>query len=530
MNRIAGALLLLLSVQIATAQPNVSVGKPYTVIDSQQKYYFAKGNEIMAVKLAAKSGVTIQKFRSDNLVFEKIKLYDDFPKMAFIENVTAIAGSYYLFYSYWDGEQEQLFCREIDFKKGEFAGAGVKILSVNQRITGELTRTGFYQLGVVNKYDFYFSSDSSTLLVKYRLRPQLKSDARNFDIIGMGVFGKDMKTSWVREVKMPYTEKKMNNLDYVVDRNGNAYIATMVYNDDTNESMNEDGDPNYRIEILKIFTGGEKLVKFPVMITGKFVKTLWIYENPKGFMVCGGFYNKGRNTDNADGILVFNLPEEGHSPDINTYEIPLEILNQYADSNTKRKNERKDEKDNAEFQHLQLSEILFNTDGSMLLISEQKFQKTYSTYAQNMGSSSYTGYYYNDILLARISPSGKLDWMKKLPKRQSGHAGQGSMSYRCLRSGNDYYFLFLDNQKNRDLPIDQLPSGHVDGQGGFLTAYKINDIDGSARKVYILDTRDIKGEEVFQFMVSRIILTAPAELVFEVYKKKKEDILVKVRL
>jgi hypothetical protein len=104
------------------------------------------------------------------------------------------------------------------------------------------------------------------------------------------------------------------------------------------------------------------------------------------------------------------------------------------------------------------------------------------------------------------------------------------MSYKYLRSGNSHYFLFLDNEKNRDLSVDKLPANHTDGQGGFLTAYKVDDINASIEKVYVLDTRDIKGEEVFQFMTSRIIPTGSKEYVFEAYKKKKEDILIKVKM
>jgi hypothetical protein len=529
MRRIAGALLLLLWAQIALAQPVVSISKPYGVVDADSKYYFSQGNEIMTVKVDSKDGVTIQKLRSDNLSFQKIKLYDDFPKMSVVEKVTEFDGKYYLFYSYWDGEQEQLFSREINFAKGEFAGAGVKRLSVKQKIAGSLARAGFYRLNVVDKFDFYFSTDSTRLLVQYRLRPEVKSDAKSFDVIGMGVFDKELKAAWTREVKMPYSERKMNNLDYVVDRKGNAYIVTMVYGDDSTEEIGADGNPNYSIEILKMTSDGKDLLKYPVALADKFVKTLWIYENPKGFLVCGGFYNNGKNADNADGILMFRLSDEGKVLDVMTYEIPLEILNQYASAKTQRKNERKDEKEKAEFQDLVLKEIRFAKDGSMLLISEQEFVKEHSSYS-NGRSSVYFTYHYNDMLIAKISSSGKLEWMKKLPKRQTGGRGIGSMSYKYLRSGNSHYFLFLDNEKNRDLSVDKLPANHTDGQGGFLTAYKVDDINASIEKVYVLDTRDIKGEEVFQFMTSRIIPTGSKEYVFEAYKKKKEDILIKVKM
>ena len=528
MKHFLAAVLLALVVLKGFSQPAVSLGKPYVVIDADSKYYFARGKEIMSVKVDRKS-VTIQKFKSDELGFQKIKLYDDFPKNSVIEKVTQFQDKYYVFYSYYDGENEQLFSREINFSEGQFIGAGRKLVSVNQKIAGSMSMSGFYRIGVVDKFSFFFSSDSSKMLIQYRLKPDVKNDGKNYDVIGMCVYDKSLKSFWNKEVKMPYTEKKMNNLDYVVDKKGNGYVVAMIYDDNTTDEKDEDGNPNYSIEILKITATSKDVIKYPVALPDKFVQTLWIYENPKGYMVCGGFYNKGKKGKNADGILLFRMTEDGKISDVATYEIPLEILNQYASGRTQRKNERKDEKEKAEFENLKLREIFFGKDGSMLLVSEQNFIKVHTSYT-NGRSSSYTTYHYNDLLVTRINPSGKLDWMKKLPKRQTGGGGQGGMSYKYVRAGDDHYFLFLDNEKNKDLRIDELPAGHSDGAGGFLTAYKIGDKTGAVAKVYVLDTRDVNGMEVYQFMPSRIVATNRKEFVFEVYKKKKEDILVKVRL
>jgi hypothetical protein len=120
--------------------------------------------------------------------------------------------------------------------------------------------------------------------------------------------------------------------------------------------------------------------------------------------------------------------------------------------------------------------------------------------------------------------------MKKLPKRQEGGAGFGGMSYCYFISDKNHYMIFLDNEKNMDLPLTEVPARHVDGAGGFLTAYKINDASGAAEKVSLLNTRDVNGMEVFQFAPHRIMATDVNTLVFEAYKKKKEDILVKIVL
>ena len=79
-----------------------------------------------------------------------------------------------------------------------------------------------------------------------------------------------------------------------------------------------------------------------------------------------------------------------------------------------------------------------------------------------------------------------------------------------------------------NLPTDKRPHVHSSKAGGFLTAYIINDQTGEMVRKTVLNTRDVNGKEVYQFSPTRILHTNDEEFVVEVYKKKKEDILIKV--
>jgi predicted aspartyl protease len=77
--------------------------------------------------------------------------------------------------------------------------------------------------------------------------------------------------------------------------------------------------------------------------------------------------------------------------------------------------------------------------------------------------------------------------------------------------------------------LDQIPALHSDGYGGYLTSFKINDETGAISKGSILDTREVTDKmEVYQFSNNRIVKTAEDQFVLEVYKKSKEDVLIKV--
>lgn len=516
----------------AQGQAKITVGQPYDVIDAYAKHYFTYKGDILTIKLT-KRAVILQKLSAGTLKFQQTRLHDDFPKGYQVEQITKFKDRFYFFYSTWENEQEQLFAREIDLAGCSLKPAK-KIITVNEKITGSLVKTGWMSAGIADKYDFYFSHDSTNMVVQYRIKPDKRDDSKSFDVIGMHVFNSSLTEKWGGKITMPYTEKKMDNLDYSLDSKGNAYIVTRVYNDDsTDKKKRGEDEANYRLEILKITDPKTPVSTAKVELGDKFVKTLWLYENPKSGMIAAGYYNMGKTgrkaVDNVDGVLMFKLDAAGKPSTVTTYEIPVDVLNQYASGKDKRKNERKEDDDDAEATNMVLRNVYINPDGSVMLVGEQYFEKMHSSYA-NGSSNVYYTYHYHDILVTMIDPAGKLAWMKKLPKRQRGGAGRGGMGFAHINMKDNHYFVFLDNEKNKDLPVTELPAQHIDNQGGFLTAYHVESKTGNVKKLTLLDTRNVNGMEVFQFNSDRILGITKNTFVCEVYKKKKEDVLIKVEL
>lgn len=537
--------ILLLMAVTTFAQKQLSkdysytVSEPYKVFDADEKLYFAKDGELMTVKID-KRDVLIQKFRNDSEkpAFTGEKLYEDFPKNVQYEDVLEFNDKFYFFYSSWDGgdvEKEQLFAREINFKTGEFVGEGKLLFKVNGKITGSPLGSislGFFtpaiSIGVQDKFGFLISHDRKQMLIQYRKKPEVKSDVKSYDVIGMNAFEGDLKMVYSNEVKMPYTERRMDNLDYSIDKEGNAYILAKVYHDDSNDDKKSrrDKEANYHIELLRIKAGSKEIVKTKIEIKDKFINEIWLFESPENYMVCAGFYNKGKKADNADGIMVFKVKKEGDVYDKFIHEIPVEVLNDYVKEKTKKKNIKKDgEEDGVEFKNLVLRDLLVGDDGSIVLTGEQYFSEL-----RSMGRSSYWVYHYNDILITKIDNKGGLAWMKKLPKRQAGTKGQGGMSFKHIAANDSHYVLFLDNVKNYELPLDKIPALHTDGKGGYFTSYKISDIDGSATNSSVFNVRDVEDMTIYQFGIGRIVQSSEDEFIVEVYKKKKEDVMIKIKI
>ncbi len=497
---------------------NITLGKPYPVIDADVKIYFRKGNEILSVKNENRK-FTLQKFDALKLTALKTKVYEDFPKNFQLEGIKKVRDSYYVFYSLYENENEQLFVREIDFAGGQFKSAARKIITVPEKISG-------------SKFNFYFSSDSSTMLVQYRVKPDVRDDSKSYETIGAYVYSEDLKEQWHDSFKMPYTEKKMNTLDYSVDSNGRVYMVISVYKDDsTDKKKRGEDEANYVLQILKYNGPAKQPIKTKVEVADKFIHTIWLYENSaQDYMICAGFYNSGKNASSVDGILTLKLGYEDKAYDIVAHPIPLAILNQNATRKEKRKNGKDEDDSKGEFKNLILDGVEIQKDGSVILMSEQYYTKSHYTSNQNGGGSSYISYHFEDILVAKIEANGSLAWMKKLPKTQMGLRGQGGMSYRFFKGEGTHHFVFVDNERNKDLTPDEPPAIHSDGKGGFITRYTIDDKTGDVSKVYMVNLRDVKGVEVYQFWPGRTILYGFDTFIFEAYKKGKEDMLIKMQM
>lgn len=540
-------LVLLFTINFIFSQKELSkdysytVSAPYKVFDASQKIYFSKNNQSIAIKFDEKK-VLIQKFDSDKPAYLKEKLYEKFfPKNYRVEDVLEFDSKFYVFYSSWNGDEdkEQLFSVEIDFDKGEFITPKL-IIEINGKLSGKKNFSffggGLYDMidGTQDKFDFLVSHDRKKMLVQYRKKPEVRNDKKSYDVIGLVAFGENLAQISEREIKMPYTERRMDNLDYQLDNEGNLYLLTKVFHDDSNDDKKRSKDElaNYHLELFFIKNGTNELKISKFENKDKFITKLWLFDSPQNFLVCGGFFSNGKgDLDDSDGVLAFKIDKQGNIYDSVSHDIPAEIINQYESEKTKKKNDKKEKKgDVPKFSNLFLNDIIVNNDGSLVLIGEQYFVVTHTTMGPNGSTRTYTRYFYNDILITKIGVNGGLNWMKKIPKTQSGGRGQGGMSYKYFSANDQHYLVFLDNVKNIDLPIDKTPALHSDGQGGYLTAVKIADSDGSLTKSSILNGRDIEDFQMHQFSVNRVFKTSENSFMLEVYKKKKEDIMIKVVL
>ena len=371
----------------------------------------------------------------------------------------------------------------------------------------------FTGLGAPVRFEVHTSFDNSKLLIRYRLKPVEKSDALNYDIIGFYVFNSNFEKLWGGEVKMPYTEKVMNNIAYGITNNGNAFMVAYI-----NETK--------QLELLNI-TSELEVIPNKINIDGNLAfQELKLKESADGNLNCIGFYANGVDVSvnwtgtamlsfNTNGIINFKMDKNG---------TVLEKFD-YESKRAKEKNEKRENEGKAGINDLKLIDVTFNTDGSTNIIGEQQYIRK-----ELVGTSTKIVYYYGDIVVTKFNNKGSIVYMKKLPKTQVGFAGKGGMGIRYLKGNDANYVLYLDNIKNAGIKLEEVPVKHQDGKGGYLTAYKIDDATGNIEKHSVFDVTNIKGTEAFQFRTTRIFDVMDKVFMLEIYIKDKKDNMVKMEL
>ena len=543
--------LLIPFLLLAQGDLQYQVSKPFRVIDGAEKYYFTKWDnekqekgKLLSVKRDGKD-IYMQYF--DAVAMQEIKRTKctDMPDGFVIEDMAWVGKKAYCFFSVWDKKNrtEQLFYRELDFDNCSFKAKEKRMIATVGKLDGAAAFTyGFFSFGVINKFGFVRSRDRSKIMIQYRKVPEKKRDAVSYDLIGLYVFDAEMNKLSGGEVSMPYTEKVMDNIDFQVNADGNIYFLAKVRNDDSakdTRGVGKNKTINHHFELFDIDPDNNKIKISKIDLEGYHIKEIILYEDNSKNLVCAGFYKRllqksgvislsysVYSDGNADGLFLFNIDKDGTVVNKRFYEIPVDVINQYQRKGAQNRNEKKEEKGKADMAYLELREIITQTDGSLILIGEQY----YVVERRSSRGTVYYSYYYEDILVTKIDPEGQLAWMKKLPKRQVGGRAPGGMSYSYSKLNNDHYFIFVDNDKNMALSLDKRPASHVDGRGGFLTAYQLKDQTGKVEKHSIFEAAKVDGGyKVKQFSVNRISKISDSEVIIELYKGQKEDIMIKVK-
>ncbi|MFT7611798.1 MAG: hypothetical protein ACI9J3_000745 [Parvicellaceae bacterium] len=511
---------------------SISLGTPYNVVDARSKEYRSVGdNHVVSVKTAG-AKVTVQLFNlNENKEISRTD-YEDFPKYSKVQEVIQLAGKlFYIFEAYNKPDKTfSVYSREVNTSTGKFNDAQklftTKMVVVNTKsVIGMYAGGGFGAQGmyVPKKFEVFTSSDQSKLLIRFRNKPLSKSDAINFDILGFYVFDSSMKKIWGHEVKMPHTEKQMNNLAYSVTKDGVACMLAYL-----NESKS--------FELITVDESGT-LKQNKLDINGELIfQKFYMIEDPDGNMNCAGYYANGYDfkvnwtgsssiSFNTNGIYQFKTDLKGDIVETHDFDFSKEFIDLNASERQRKNNAKREAGGKGGMPDLKMLEFFQQADGSVIFVGEQSWNK------EEMWMMSKTQvFHYAHVVVTKINKDGEMVWQRKIAKDQAGVAGKGSMSIKYMNSENAHYIVFLDNEKNAHINFKTPPEKHKDGLGGILTAVKIDDETGVPERHSVLDPKDLDGKQLHQFNPSRIFHVSGNVFALEAYLKEKKDGMVKMTI
>lgn len=354
------------------------------------------------------------------------------------------SGQYYWIYSDWDrsGDKELLLFDKIDVKTGKITASRQKMLETTKISTKW------------NKYRFAYDKAGKKLLVSYRLLEKSKTDRKNVDKLGFYVFDEHMNKLWSNEFIMPYNEAIMDNISYTVDNDGNAFLLAKVYNDESRrETEKKTGKPAYHFEIMKFTAGNSQPVIVPVTTEGFYIRQAILMENSLHEIVMTCTYSKKSKGTGCAGIFLASIDKNNQLVKYKKglYEFPKSELVKYESKRVRRLIE--DEDEGYEAPDMYVNRIIMENDGSMMIACEEY----YTTSSTSRDGFTNVTYYYENIIASHIDATGKLEWVRKIPKKQVGHAGRANLSYNLTNDSTGYYFIYNDNPNNLHITEDQTP-------------------------------------------------------------------------
>lgn len=534
-----------------SADFKVTASTPFQVVDAPDKEYIEVGNDHTISVKSRGERVIIQLFNV--LLMKEVQRneYEDFPKYTHVQSILKAGGRLFYVFEAINKEEKTftVYYREIDIEKGSFKE--IKTLFTTKGIVTLVpNRQPVTMFGgpVIPKFDVTTSFDGSKILIQYRYKPEVRDDSKNYDELGFYVFDNTFNKIWNKEVKMPHTEEEMNNLAYAINKDGVVYMLSRINADESFELITvsqSEGLKNKRLPVKK----------------GLFFDRFDLRESANGNIIAAGYYANGVETKvywtninsnlsssksvNVNGIYVFEISKEGSIVRDNDYPFSIELIKKYLSKRQKGKAEKREDEGLAGINDLVMRNFVLNSDGSIVIIGEVYYKRnggspnrpltpTNKALQGNRHMQEPDTYYWGNIVATKIDANGKLLWSEKMPKNQrvkeSSMQIMFGMGISYIQGKGAHYILFVDNRKNAILNIDDDTEPNIGGFGGYLTAYKIDDVTGKIDKHLILDLTDIGGQKAYQFSLNRIFEAKDKTFMLETYIKDKLDMMVKMEL
>lgn len=410
------------------------------VIGCDTKGYFITENKIASIFSSSKSSVKRQNLEHE--VEYTIEIPNEINnKPSINEGIYNVNNKIYVFASQPDKNRDanSLYLTLIDY-----TGKSSEPKLIDEIFFGDRKDKG--------NFDIHYISESQKFLITHNEGYSKKGNEQ----LNYKLFDEDFKLLWDKPIELPYQDSKFKVKGYQIDEESNVYMFGEI-------SITKKISKKV---VFAYYPSLNKLEEVKVEFGKAFNTSDLNFKYNKGMLQFIGFYH-----DLKGGIQgVFLTQINTKTLATNTQKtIPFSEKDLLLFTSERAvKNGKGIQAD------YDIKQVLVGDNGDLFIVGEAfkevaQTQHNFNQFNQgmNMPPNIRTGsmpvnpiggistvqtnykYYYNDIMLVRVSKEHEINWVQKVPKKQiSANDGGYFSSYVFMHDNNNLYMFFNDNPKN----------------------------------------------------------------------------------
>jgi len=352
----------------------------------------------------------------------------------------------YAMYKAKDVENEvyYYFIEEFDIQAGKFKFKK-ELFAINY---GE-TPTGHFRLS------FYFSPDETKMLSVYYA---IQEDKSIMDY-SLTAFEGDFDIEWEEKVSLPREDKYefYSSSNFLFSNSGDIFIYGDFDNKKIQKYINKSKEkvfPFWDSQIIGVYDKGKTVKIYDIAEKkGMGINRTEMLLSDNGNLIFSGFYYDEEASEDRKIIGNYHLKINAE-----TQEKEMEVFSPFNTEDFKvALNGLHENKDVSRNSSGNYSIVVGNVySGEHVLTEDGTLYRTLRNHKRwvvrtDYGSGRVVKHEVSDIFLFKISPTGKISWIRKIPL-------EGRTLSTLHEVDNSVYVLFNDNAKNIDLAPGETPA------------------------------------------------------------------------
>jgi hypothetical protein len=282
------------------------------------------------------------------------------------------------------------------------------------------------------------------------------------DTYGYQVYNNSFELTSSGEYNLPFDANLSSVEDYFLTNDGELFVGVIELSNNENQTIK-----TRRIfKNLHVYQLSRAQIKdYTFELEGKRITNFIMNSNGKDNLTLFGIFSNSEWMDLQDGYFNAQIDLNADTVEAVGF-IPFSkeiMLSEHRESEQlriERKLERRNE--TPQLSRYEVRDIFTLADGSYVGSIEKYDVYTNVSYNSQTGQrTTYTYYYYNDIVAFCIDTNGQLLWEQRIPKRQYSVNDYGPYSsYASFLGKQSICFIFNDTELNYDANGQFLQSGH----------------------------------------------------------------------